>query len=175
MDDRGVREQVVRVEEALEAIESLPAGPRETALDAVSKLVELYGEGWARALSHLEELRPGGSAALAADELVGHLLMIHGLHPEGVEARVRSALREVETTVNSDGLGLELLELRAGVARLRMEGNGQAPREGLRDLVRKVVLDAAPELERIELESPPAGNGGGPALVQLRRADREEA
>lgn len=174
MEDRAVRDRVVRVEEALEALEGLPAGPRQTALDALGLLVELYGEGWSRALARLEELRPGGAAALAEDELVGHLLLIHGLHPDDVESRVREALEVVETSVNADGLRIELVELDETVVRLRFEGNGHAPGPGFRDLVQQVVLGAAPELEMVELEMPPKPNGGNgePALVQLRRAAR---
>lgn len=171
MDDREVRDRVVRVEQALEALEGLPAGPRRTALDAVGMLVELYGEGWARVLARLDELSPGVASALAEDELVGHLLLIHGLHPDDVESRVREALEAVETAVNADGLRIELIDLDASVVRLRFEGEGRVPAAGFRDLVQQSVLGAAPELEMVELEMPASANGGsgGPTLVQLRR------
>lgn len=175
MDDRAVRDRVVRVERALEALEGLPAGPRRTALDAVGLLVELYGEGWARALARLEASRPGAASALAEDELVGHLLLIHGLHPDDVESRVREALETVERAVNADGLRIELVELGESVARLRFDGNGHEPAAGFRDLVQQTVLGAAPELELVEIEMPASANGGsaGPALVQLRRPARQ--
>ena len=159
MDERAVAERVARVEGALEALEGLPAGPRGTALEAVAALVELYGEGWARALEAVEAACPGASASLAGDELVGHLLMVHGLHPVAVEARVRGVLEEVEASVNADGLTLELLGVEDGVARLRFHGDGHAA-PGLQGLVEGAVLQAAPELERVEVEVPP---GFGPA------------
>lgn len=170
MDDRAVHEQVARVERALEALESLPAEPRKTALDALALLLDLYGEGWSRALSRLEETCPSGARSLAEDELISHLLLIHGLHPEGVESRVAAALEEIRAVVNSDGLDVELVELAGGVAHLRFDGNGHAPESGLRDLVRQAVLGAAPELEQVDVELPPGARNGGPALVQLRRA-----
>lgn len=175
MDDRAVREQVARVEAALEAIEGLPGEPRRTALDAVRQLVELYGEGWARALAEVEAMCPGGAARVAVDELVGHLLMIHGLHPQGVEARVRGALSEVEEAVNADGLAIELLSLDGDTARLRLGGNGHEPGAGIVELVKNAVLAAAPEVERVEVDAPGANGGGGPALVQLRRSGRQAA
>lgn len=175
MDDRGIRERVARVEEALEQLEGLPASPRETAMQAVAALVELYGEGWARALACVDVQCPGGAAALAEDELVSHLLMIHGLHPTDVEGRVRGALEEVGTVVNADGLEVELLGIEEGVASLRFGGNGHTPVPGLKDLVEQTVFQAAPELERVDIEMPASAGSDGPVLVQLRRPRREEA
>lgn len=166
MDDRDVRERVARVEQSLEAIEALPDGPRRTALDAVTALVELYGEGWARALGHLERERSGSAAALIEDELVAHLLMIHGLHPRNVEGRVRDALDAVGAAIEADGLEVELIALEEGVARLRF--GGAAPEGGVRDLIEQAVLRAAPEIERVHVERPASAGGDGPVLVQIR-------
>lgn len=164
------------MEEALEQLEGLPSAPRETAMDAVAALVELYGEGWARALACVDVQCPGGAEALAEDELVSHLLMIHGLHPTDIEGRVRGALEEVGSAVNADGLEVELLGIDGGVARLRFGGNGHTPITGLQDLVEQTVFQAAPELERVDVELPtPVGGKGEPALVQLRRPPRVEA
>lgn len=167
MDDRDVRERVARVEESLEAIEALPDGPRRTALDAVTALVELYGEAWARALGRLEREGSGSAAALAEDELVAHLLMIHGLHPRNVESRVRDALDAVGAAIDADGLEVELIALEEGVARLRF-GGGAVPEGGVRDLIEQAILRAAPEIERIDVDRPASGDGNGPALVQIR-------
>jgi hypothetical protein len=86
MNVDDARERVSRVEAALEAVEAMPAQQRDRALDAIHELLELYGAGFARVLARLEQpdstVRP---AALAEDELVGHLLMVHGLHPLGFE------------------------------------------------------------------------------------------
>lgn len=167
MDDRDVRERVARVEKALEAIEALPGGPRGTALDAVTALVELYGEGWARALDRLDRDRAGSAAALVEDELVAHLLMIHGLHPRDIESRVRDALEEVGAAIDADGLEVELIALDEGVARLRFGGNGP-PEGGIRDLIEQAVLRAAPEIERIDVDRPASADGDGPVLVQIQ-------
>lgn len=169
-----MRETVERVEAALEALEGLPAAPRETALEAVGALVDLYGEGWARALALLGDACPGGGDALADDELIGHLLMIHGLHPRDVESRVRAALEDVAETVSADGVRPELVAVEEGVARLRFRGNGHAPAAGFRQLVETAVLRAAPELEGMDVEEPADAGArtGGPKLVQLRRGPR---
>lgn len=172
MDERAIRERVARVEEALEELEGLPADPRRTALDAVASLVELYGEGWARALGRLAGEWPGAVEALAEDELVSHLLLIHGLHPSDAESRIRDALASLEEQVGRGRGGVELLGLEDGVARLRIGPNGDAPSDGVRELLRETVLAAAPELEGVAFDVPAGhegGNGqGGQGLVQLR-------
>lgn len=82
----SAHERVRRVEAALEAVESLPEASREVALDALQELLALYGDALWRVLERLggtsERVDP---ARLAEDELIGHLLMVHGLHPLGFE------------------------------------------------------------------------------------------
>ena len=56
------------------------------------------------------------------DELVAHLLLLHGLHPVPVRERVRGALDEVRPYLVAHGGGVELLGVADGVVRLRLEG-----------------------------------------------------
>src|SRR4028119_1047027 len=61
--------------------------------------------------------------AVAEDELVSHLLLLHGLHPLDLETRVVRALEEVRPYLKSHGGNVELLGVEGGVARLRMQGS----------------------------------------------------
>ena len=111
MLDTEARERVGRVEALLEAVDALPdPAARETATDMAAALLELYGEGLARLVGHVAEHDDGRlAAALAGDELVAHLLLLHGLHPVPLEERVRGALDEVRPYLESHGGGVELL------------------------------------------------------------------
>jgi len=173
MDDHTVRARIAEVEEALAAVEGLATAPRETALAAVGALVELYGEGWTRALARLERACPDAAAFLAEDELLGHLLMIHGLHPLAPETRVRRALREVKKSVDAD-LRVELLDIDQGVAHVRLSGNGTSG-AALANLVEGVVQSAAPELERVDIELPSGAGTEQPPLVQIQLSRPGEA
>jgi len=143
VDDRDARALVGRIEE------------RETALDTLrtelaAALVELYGEGLARMLPHV-----GDPAALAGDEVVSHLLMVHGLHPVPVERRVREALDSVRPYLDSHGGGVELLSLDDGVARLKLEGscNGcPSSRVTLSSAIEDAIQTAAPDVARVEAD-----------------------
>jgi len=164
-----------RVERLLEAAEALPdARARATALAAVQGVVELYGAALARIV---ERVGPGTARALADDELVGHLLLVHDLHPLAVEQRVRDALDGVRPYLGSHGGDVELVAVEGDVARVRLQGSCDgcpASAATLKLAIEQAVLAAAPELERVEAQAPPAGSGllqieCAPALVAAQR------
>src|SRR5689334_16374172 len=117
LSDREVRSRVARVEALLATLEEAEDGPaRHAALDAVQGLVELYGEALGRIVAQVREAcGPDAVTRLARDELVGHLLLVHDLHPVAMEARVREALERVRPYLQSHGGNVELLAVEAGV------------------------------------------------------------
>src|SRR4051794_23150885 len=127
LDDGAARERVARVDALLEQVEgSIGAVPVDMALDLVQALLDLYGEGLARVVGHVAARDADGAlaSAFASDELLSHLLLLHGLHPEPLEARVRSALDEVRPYLESHGGDVELLEISEdGVVRLALRGS----------------------------------------------------
>jgi len=145
-DDSEAREHVARTEALLSGLEAL-ADPlaREQARDTVHAVAELYGECLARVLRHADA---AATAAIVADELVSHLLLVHELHPEPVERRVRRALGDMRGV---DVLAVEESEVRV---RLAPAGCGAPSVEQLAESVRKAVAWAAPEIERVGTESP---------------------
>ena len=151
MDDAEVRELVARVEALLQELD-----PRAT--EAVQALVELYGEALRRVLAGAEPTR---------DELLSHLLLVHDLHPVDVETRVRQALEDVRPYLGSHGGGVELLGVEEGVARVRLDGtcNGcPSSAVTLRNAIEEAIMQAAPELERVDAEGVTEPE---PALVQI--------
>ncbi|MDX6687130.1 MAG: hypothetical protein QOF86_3258, partial [Baekduia sp.] len=83
MDDTRARELIADVEGLLERAEALPDPvARDTAVGVAQGLLELYGEGLERIVGAVAERDDGTLArALADDELVSHLLLLHDLHP----------------------------------------------------------------------------------------------
>jgi Fe-S cluster biogenesis protein NfuA/nitrite reductase/ring-hydroxylating ferredoxin subunit len=143
--------EVVRVEEHLERLEALPdATAREIALDTVQALLELYGEGLERIV---DAVGPQQTQVLADDELVEHLLLLHGVHPVSVEQRVRDALEGVRPYLGSHGGDVELLAVEDGVAHVRMQGSCEgcpASAMTLKLAIEDAVLKAAPDVDRVE-------------------------
>jgi Fe-S cluster biogenesis protein NfuA len=185
-DDRAAAERVAKVEALLEDVEGLPdPAARETASELVAAVVELYGDGLARVMEAVDDQ---ARAAFARDELLGHLLLLHDLHPVAIEDRVRGALDEVAPYLESHGGGVEIAGISEGVVRLRLEGSCSGCPSSTMTLklaIEDAIHKAAPDVERIEAEgvtepaAPPdgliqlgvapgaasagAGNGTGPA------------
>jgi Fe-S cluster biogenesis protein NfuA len=157
MDDDEARARAERLEEQLAALEGLPPAGREVAVDAVAALLDLYGE----ALGRLARRLPAD--VLAGDELVSHLLMVHGLHPAPVEQRVAGALDEVRPYLRSHGGDVELLDVSGGIVSLRLQGSCSgcaASRTTLELAVTDAVRRAAPEIDEIRAEDGvPAADG----------------
>jgi Fe-S cluster biogenesis protein NfuA/nitrite reductase/ring-hydroxylating ferredoxin subunit len=170
MDGREAAELVGRVEGLLEQVESLPDPvARDAALTAIQALLDLYGEGLTRIA---EQVGPLQATVLAGDELVSHLMLVHGLHPVAVEDRVREALDEVRPYLDSHGGDVELVEVRDGVVRLRMQGSCEgcpASAMTLKSAIEDAVLRAAPDVEAVEAEglSEPAPAAAGLLQIEL--------
>lgn len=167
-------ERVARVEALLEEVEGLadPAS-RSAATELAGALLDLYGEGLARIVEHVSARDDGTLAeALAEDGLVSHLLLLHGLHPIPVEARVRAALEEVAPYLGSHGGGVELLGVEEGVVRLRLEGSCSgcpSSTATLKLAIEEAIARAAPDVERVEAEGvAPAQRP--PQLLQIQPA-----
>jgi Fe-S cluster biogenesis protein NfuA len=160
--------QVARVERLLEQLETLPdPAARQTATEVVQALLELYGEGLGRIVEVLAAHDDGTlAAALADDELVAHLLLLHGLHPVPVEQRVRGALESVLPYLESHGGSVELLGVDEGVAHLRLQGScSGCPSSSmtLKLAIEEAIFKVAPDVEEVRAEgavspaSPPSG------------------
>ncbi|MDN4642973.1 NifU family protein [Arthrobacter sp. PsM3] len=147
-----------RIESLLDALGAGGAVARGRAEELLRQVTELYGSGLARILEILGDrgqLDGGTLDALTADELVSSLLVIHGLHPQDVETRVRAALESVRPYLGSHGGNVELLDVSPeGVVRLRLLGTCQGcPSSSvtLKFAVEEAIETAAPEVTAIEV------------------------
>jgi Fe-S cluster biogenesis protein NfuA/nitrite reductase/ring-hydroxylating ferredoxin subunit len=143
---------VARVEALLEEVD-------ESGEQLVQALLEMYGEGLRRILERAD------GRALAEDELVSHLLLLHDLHPVPVEDRVREALESVRPYLESHGGDVELVGVEEGVVKLRLSGscNGcPSSTMTLKLAIEDAIQKMAPEVERVEAEGV-----SGPTLLKL--------
>jgi Fe-S cluster biogenesis protein NfuA/nitrite reductase/ring-hydroxylating ferredoxin subunit len=159
LDDQELRERVGRMETLLGEIESFEdSEARARTAEMVQTLLELYGEGLGRIVESVGRL--GGEDLkdeLLGDELITHLLLLHGLHPVDVETRVLGALDEVRPYLESHGGNVQFLGIGDGVARVRLEGSCDGcPSSAvtLKLAIEEAVQKAAPELEGVEAEGP---------------------
>jgi len=174
------RALVADVERLLGEVEGLPdPTARQKTTEVVQALLELYGAGLERIVQEIAARDDGQLAqVLAEDELVAHLLLLHGLHPVPLAERVMQALGEVRPYLESHGGDVELLEIEGAAVRLRLEGScSGCPSSAmtLKLAIENAILKAAPEVEEViadgAAEAPGAGAVGGanpsPPLLQI--------
>ncbi|MDJ0374985.1 NifU family protein [Streptomyces sp. H10-C2] len=149
-----------RIDTLIAASASGGAIARERSEELVRLVTDFYGAGLERLLDLLfEQCHLGDEvlAAIAADELVASLLLVHGLHPYSVETRVEQALESVRPYLGSHGGDVELLGVSAdGVVGLRLLGSCDGCPSSSATLslaVRGAVEAAAPEITSIEVET----------------------
>jgi Fe-S cluster biogenesis protein NfuA len=159
MDGSDVRQMPARIEALLDELAS--TGDRQVAdcgEELVAAVVTLYGEGLERMITAMQS-DPGGARLvrqLSEDDLVGNLMLLHGLHPDGVDTRIQGALDRVRPYLGSHSGGIEYVGVDdAGVAHLKLEGScdgcaGSAAT--VRSAVERAVLEAAPEVSGVEVE-----------------------
>lgn len=137
------------IERVRRALTELDAGLAELearddtgALDVVRALVDVYGEALNRTLALAADTAPTLPDALAGDELVGHLLLVHDLHPHDPETRIRRALADL-----APHLVAELTDYTDGTATVSIDGaarGGNAQESA--ETVQGTVYAVAPEV-----------------------------
>ena len=152
-----------RIEQLLTAADAAGPAARERAEDLVRCVLDLYGAGLERLLEIVHDsggLSEESLERLADDPLVSSLLLVHGLHPYGLDERVARALDGVRPYLGSHGGDVELLEVTDdGVVRLRMLGSCDGcPSSAvtLQLAVEGAITAAAPEVVAVEVVATPS-------------------
>lgn len=175
--DREFRKRIERVESLIHEVEQFTdPEARAKTQEVLRTVIELHGAAMERILEKLADSGGPGLAlidALAGDELVGCILLLHGLHPLDLETRVRQALEKVRPMLRSHGGNVELLGLAGGVARLRMLGSCDgcpSSAQTLKTAIEEAIYEKAPDVTAIEVDAM-SRNGhataGDPALIAL--------
>jgi Fe-S cluster biogenesis protein NfuA len=164
-EPQNLRQSGERIEQALSELQQ-SADPRTLNLaeEVLRRVSELYGAGLARVLEIIRERAPELVAAMASDELVASLLLVQGLHPDSVEARVEEALASVRPFLGRHGGDVELLAIddELGAVKLRLLGSCDgcpSSAATLRGAVEVAILEKAPEVTRIVVEESTPANG----------------
>jgi len=138
-------------------------------------VLDLHQAALSRALDIARAQGATGSAvvdAFAADDLVGHVLALHGLHPVSLEARVRRAFARDGASLRAQGGSAEVMAVEGGVIHVRAR-RGRASEASMaatiRDLVDTCAADADDTVIVWEQDGRPEAH---PALTQIRTKPR---
>lgn len=153
--ERELRKLSAEIEGLVTVVQSIADDDeRATVMALIRKLMQLHGAGLERMseiLGTTEDGRRILEERLAKDELVSALLLLHGVHPEGFEMRVKKAFQKLHA---AGGMGrhAELVDVQERVVRVRIEGaRGCASETEARALVENTIRDCAPDAERVEV------------------------
>jgi hypothetical protein len=170
LDDAALEQRLARLDEVLGQLETIPGRTAELALEAVETITEVYGEALGRVVA-ASASRPELLAAYTADELVRHLLLLHRIHPDAVDARAARAVDDLAPQLRSRGVSAQFAGVRDGVAHV-MVSSGSCGSCGtdaeLADVLRRHVVTMAPELAGVEISVPAAE----PALIPVSSLSR---
>jgi len=161
-----------RIDSLLSALGTSGPVAQQRGEDLVALVTNLYGAGLERLLDVLANtgrLDAVALNALAADELVSGLLLVHGLHPHDVTTRVAAALDSVRPYLGSHGGDVELLGIDdAGVVTLQFLGTCDSCPSStvtLQLAVEGAIQAAAPEVTAIQVE---AAERSAPGLISIQ-------
>ncbi|HEY3732499.1 MAG TPA: NifU family protein [Streptosporangiaceae bacterium] len=168
-----VKQAGERIEEILDYLRSGDSKVADAAEELVGLLVGIYGDGLSHIVAALGEAGPAGTALLAQladDKHVESLLLLHDLHPLGVDARIQRALDEVRPYLGSHAGGVEYVGVTGGVAQLRLEGSCHGCPSStvtVRLAIEDAVKNAAPEVTEVAVEGMTEPPPPSPALLQI--------
>ncbi len=172
-EDTELQAESARIERLLAELRDLvPLPAWQRIEDMLRGVVRLYGAGLGRALAHARASGAGGEQSdtrLCDDELLASLLVLHGLHPVGLEERVQRALAALRAELSLAEDALRLVRVGDGAVEIAASeaiGGGAMSRGLAEATVRRVLETAAPEIVTIEITGLPQPRDA--SLVQLR-------
>jgi hypothetical protein len=157
-----------RIDTLLQQVSTgVDADTRDRVEELVRALMELYGAGLERIAAIAGEADGSVLARLSADELVSSLLILHGLHPRSLEARVGAAVERLRRAV---GTSLRLDVVTASEDEVAVAIGGRdlgCATASVVESIERAIRDAAPEVRRVDVRTDLAAE---PPLLQIMRA-----
>ena len=159
MADKDFREDLQRIGGLVEEIESI-ADPatRAATKNLVQSLMDLHGSALEKALDIVAQAgEPGMNIIdqLGRDSLVSSVLILYGLHPDGIQDRVVKAVERMRPRLRKQGCEVEAIDVNDGLVRLRVETGSHtcgSTAKTLQTTLEGVIYDAAPDMTALVIE-----------------------
>ena len=149
-----------RLQELIRVLDTHPdPSAKETTRELLALVLDLHGIGLAKLMGIVTVAEDGTSilARLVEDKQVEAMLLLHGLHPDDLETRVRRAVDRLRPHLGVHGLRLDVVEIVSGTVRLRVHGSGAATIKApllwtLPGEIEDAVVEAAPDVEKVLID-----------------------
>lgn len=156
----------------LDSIEQHPdAALRESVRSLVFSVIELHHDALQRLLEITAQHYAGEDLLqqFSSDEIISAVLMVHELMPQDIATRVQKALEHAREHLQDYGAEVELIGIKAGVARLRLIGSAASASVStamLKGVIEQSLHELAPDLLNVEYDDLIAA-AQPPRLVQI--------
>lgn len=157
-NDGEFQEQVRQLGKLVAQFDQLPDSSAKVAgKELVQLLMDVHGRGLDRVMEIVFDagnLAPGIIDKLGQDPIVGNLLLLYSLHPDGLEVRAQKAVERMRPRLRKLACTVELEDVHEGAVRVRLATSGHSCGSSTGDL-RLIVEDGmyefAPDLTSLEI------------------------
>ena len=157
-NDGEFQEQVRQLGKLIAQFDELPDGATKTAArDLVQLLMDVHGRGLERVMEIVFDSGDSGQKIidrLGQDSIVGNLLLLYSLHPDGLEARIQSALDRMRPRLRKLACTIELENVQEGAVQVRLATSGHScgsSTKDLRSIVEDGMFEFAPDVTSLEI------------------------
>ena len=163
-DEIHSQEWIDKIEELVHRAESFPdPSARNVAVDLLQAVLDFHAAALERVIGIVAASGSVGETILeqiATDDLTSSMLLLHDLHPDNLETRIKRAIHKLEEVFFSLGARLSLLAIEPGTVRLNFDSARTWSGTPVRASVESAIFQAAPEIGNVVIEglkeTPPA-------------------
>jgi Fe-S cluster biogenesis protein NfuA len=157
-NDGEFQEQVRQLGNLVAQFDQLPDSSAKIAgKELVQLLMDVHGRGLERVMEIVFDsgnLAPGIIDKLGQDSIVGNLLLLYSLHPDGLEARVEKAVDRIRPRLRKLSCAIELKSIDEGTVRVRLATSARScgsSTNDLRSIVEDGMYEFAPDVTSLEI------------------------
>jgi hypothetical protein len=158
------QEWIDKIEELVHRAESISdAKARGVAVDLLQAVLNFHAAGLERIIEIAAGSGPAGKAIIeriAMDDLTSSMLLLHDLHPDDLQTRIKRAVHKLQEVFISLGARLSLVAIEPGTLRLHFDSARTWSGTQVRASVENAIFQAAPEIGSVIIEglkeAPPA-------------------
>jgi hypothetical protein len=151
-----LEQSLARLEKLMATLESIAdATGREAARELLALVLDLHARSLARVTTIIAASDDGPAIfeKIVEDRELRAMLLLHGLHPQSVENRLRDVIARMQPQWSARGLHVSLMSAGKAFAMVQLQRNGVAePTDQLRLEIENALTDAAPDLDDILIE-----------------------
>src|SRR5215469_13461556 len=143
-----------KIDELVRKTEALADPKARTIATELLQAVMAFHAGALEQLMEIVCAKCGQAAieALAVDDTVSSMLVLHGLHPEDVETRIGRAIEKLRMYFDSRGGKIALLDASPEGVRVRFTGHRPGSRSAAKQVIENAIYQAAPDLQDLIIE-----------------------